>query len=262
MVKTCELGVFLHNQVIKDLKKLSVIIPARNEAENLEECINQIVAELTSYEIEHEVIIIDDGSTDNTSKVADKIRHEYSTVRYIKNGGENGFGRAVRIGLSEYTGDAVAIMMADRSDSPRDLVNYWNKLQEGYECVFGSRFIRGSKVHDYPKIKLLVNRLVNTMIRYSFRIETNDITNAFKMYTREAIEGCRPFISPHFNLTVEIPLKAIVRGYSWKVVPISWRNRTKGVAKLKLREMGSRYFFIIAYLWLEKYFSRGDYLKK
>jgi dolichol-phosphate mannosyltransferase len=100
------------------------------------------------------------------------------------------------------------------------------------------------------------------MIRYAFKIKFNDVTNAFKMYKREVIDGCKPLIAPHFNLTVEIPLKAIVRGYSWKSIPISWKNRTKGVAKLKLREMGSRYFFIIAYLWFEKYFSRGDYLKK
>jgi len=244
------------------MDKLSVIIPSRNEAENLAQCVCEILEELNKHKIEHEILVIDDGSTDNTPKIADKIRYEYSTVRYINNDGENGFGRAVRIGLSEYTGDAVAIMMADRSDSPRDLVNYWKIMLEGYECAFGSRFIKGSKVYDYPKIKLLVNRLVNTMIRYAFRIETNDITNAFKMYRRDVIEGCRPFISPHFNLTVEIPLKAIIRGYSWKVVPISWKNRDKGVAKLKLREMGSRYFFIIAYLWLEKYFSRGDYRRK
>jgi dolichol-phosphate mannosyltransferase len=153
-------------------------------------------------------------------------------------------------------------MMADRSDSPRDLVKYWQSLQDGYDCAFGSRFIQGSRVFQYPAVKLIANRIVNTMIRFAFKIKCNDITNAFKMYRREVIQGCRPFISPHFNLTVEIPLKAIVRGYSWKVVPISWKNRTKGVAKLKLREMGSRYFFIIAYLWLEKYFSRGDYLKK
>ena len=262
MAETRDLNLFSYIKVIKDLKKLSIIIPARNEAENLKECVSKIVTELTSNNIEHEVIIIDDGSTDNTPKVVDKINHKHTSVRYIRNNGDNGFGLAVRIGLAEFTGDAVAIMMADRSDSPQDLVKYWAKLQDGSECVFGSRFIRGSKVHDYPKIKLLVNRLVNTMIRYAFRIETNDITNAFKIYRKEVIEGCRPFISPHFNLTVEIPLKAIIRGYSWKVVPISWKNRDKGVAKLKLREMGSRYFFIIAYLWLEKYFSRGDYKRK
>ena len=164
--------------------------------------------------------------------------------------------------MDNFTGDAVAIMMADRSDSPRDLVEYWNVLNRGIECAFGSRFINGSKIYDYPKLKLIINRIVNMMIKYAFNIKYNDVTNAFKMYKREVIEGCKPFISPHFNLTVEIPLKAVIRGFSWKMVPISWKNRTKGVAKLKLREMGSRYFFIVAYLWLEKYFSRGDYHKK
>ena len=139
---------------------------------------------------------------------------------------------------------------------------YWKTLHEGHECAFGSRFVSGGKVLNYPHLKLFMNRLVNSMIRFTFNINYNDTTNAFKMYRREVIEGCKPFISPHFNLTVELPLKAIIRGYSWKVVPISWKNRTKGVAKLKLREMGSRYFFIIAYLWLEKFFSRGDYFKK
>ena len=244
------------------MNKLSIIIPARDEAENLPACISEIIDELIKNKILHEVLVIDDGSSDNTHEVVTNIIKKYPYVRYIKNNAEHGFGRAVRLGMEQFTGDAVAIMMADRSDLPTDLVKYWKVLQEGQECVFGSRFIKGSRVYNYPLLKLLANRIVNTIIRYAFRIETNDITNAFKMYRREVIEGCRPFISPHFNLTVEIPLKAVIRGYTWKVVPISWKNRTKGVAKLKLREMGSRYFFIIAYLWLEKYFSRGDYRKK
>lgn len=244
------------------MKDLSIIIPARNEAENLPQCISEISETLTRNSIEYEILVIDDGSTDQTYEIVSKINKTTPSVKCIKNLGENGFGRAIRLGLNHFKGDAVAIMMADRSDSPQDLILYWNTLKEGYECVFGSRFISGSNVYDYPKMKLLVNRLVNTMIRIAFRIESNDITNAFKIYRKEVIQGCHPLISPHFNLTVEIPLKAIIRGFSWKVVPISWRNRTKGVAKLKLREMGSRYFFIVAYLWLEKYFSRGDYKRK
>ena len=244
------------------MKKLSVIIPARNEAENLTECISEIAKELTHHSIDSEILVIDDGSTDNTAVVIKLINESISSVKYIRNEGENGFGRAVRLGLDKFTGDAVAIMMADHSDSPKDLVSYWKCIQEGNDCVFGSRFIRGGRVYNYPLIKLFANRVVNTMIRFAFNIRFNDVTNAFKMYRREVIEGSGPFISHHFNLTVEIPLKAIIRGYTWTVVPISWKNRTKGVAKLKLREMGSRYFFIIAYLWLEKYFSRGDYRRK
>ena len=227
----------------------------------MRDCITKISQSLIDHCIENEILVIDDGSTDNTAEIIKDLRHQLPCVKYIHNEGENGFGRAVRLGLQEFSGDAVAIMMADLSDSPHDLVRYWSKLQEGHECVFGSRFLPGSQVIDYPKAKLVANRIVNTSIRYAFKIPCNDITNAFKIYRREVIEGCKPFISPHFNLTVEIPLKSVIRGYSWTVIPISWRNRSKGVAKLKLREMGSRYFFIIAYLWLEKYFSRGDYLR-
>lgn len=244
------------------MKKLSVIIPARNEEDNLCTCIRGINQALEKHKVDHEILVVDDGSTDSTQSVLAELGKEVPSLVSRINNGKNGFGRAVRLGLEEFSGDAVAIMMADLSDSPQDLIRYWEKLQEGHECVFGSRFMPGGQVIDYPKAKLLANRIVNTAIRYAFKIPCNDITNAFKIYRREVIEGCRPFISPHFNLTVEIPLKAVIRGFSWATIPISWRNRSKGVAKLKLKEMGSRYFFIVAYLWLEKYFSRGDYRRK
>ncbi len=244
------------------MKKLSIIIQARDEADNLPTCIRGIHRELEKQNVIHEIRVVDDGSTDSTQCILAELGKDIPVLVKIVNRGKNGFGRAVRLGLQEFSGDAVAIMMADLSDSPQDLVRYWQKLQEGHECVFGSRFMSGGQVIDYPKAKLLANRIVNTIIRYAFKIPCNDITNAFKIYRREVIEGCQPLIAPHFNLTVEIPLKAAIRGYSWTVIPISWRNRSKGMAKLKLKEMGSRYFFIVAYLWLEKYFSRGDYRRK
>ena len=177
----------------------------------------------------------------------------------VKNPGPFGFGRAIQWGLAAFTGDAVVIMMADESDDCRDVVRYWRKLEEGWDCVFGSRFMKGGGVIDYPRVKLFLNRLANWFVKVLFRVRLNDTTNAFKAYRREVIEGCLPILSPHFNITVELPLKAIVRGYTWTVIPITWRNRRTGIAKLKIREMGSRYFFIVAYVWLEKYFSRGDY---
>ena len=158
-------------------------------------------------------------------------------------------------------GDAVVIMMADESDDCRDVVRYWNLLNEGWDYVFGSRFVKGGAVIDYPWAKLILNRLSNTFLRFLFRISLNDTTNAFKAYRRTVIEGCQPLIAPHFNLTVEIPLKAIVRGFSWTMIPITWRNRRVGAAKMKIKEMGSRFLFICLYIWLEKYFSRGDYKK-
>jgi dolichol-phosphate mannosyltransferase len=152
-------------------------------------------------------------------------------------------------------------MMADESDDPRDIAGFWDLLNRGYDAAFGSRFIKGGGVIDYPGHKLLLNRLFNWFVRILFRHGFNDTTNAFKAYRRSTLEGLQPLLAPHFNLLVELPLKTVIRGYSWAVMPITWRNRRTGVAKLKIREMGSRYLFIVAYCWLEKYFSRGDYRK-
>jgi len=244
------------------LHLLSVIIPARNEEESLPPTLRDLYSTLAALGIPHEIVVVDDGSTDRTWEVLGGMRAggEIPTLAPVQNSGLHGFGRAIIHGINQSKGDAVVIMMADASDSPKDAVKYWRLLNdEGFECVFGSRFIKGGEVIDYPKIKLLVNRFANYLVKMGFNIPLNDTTNAFKAYRRIVLDGCRPFLSQHFNLTVELPLKAIVRGYSWTVTPISWRNRKYGEAKLKIKEMGSRYFFICMYVWLEKYFSRGDY---
>lgn len=244
------------------LTKLSVVIPARDEEESLPSTVEDIHRVFTAENVPHEIVVVDDGSRDRTWDVLQGLRQRFPTLAPVKNTAQNGFGRAVICGLDHSSGDAVVIMMADASDSPHDAVKYWRLLNEGYDCAFGSRFMSGSEVIDYPRVKLMVNRLANFLVRVGFNIPLNDVTNAFKAYRRTVIDGCRPFLAPHFNLTVEIPLKAIVRGYSFAVTPISWRNRRYGVAKLKIKEMGSRYFFICAYVWLEKYFSRGDYRRR
>ena len=188
-----------------------------------------------------------------------ELAKKIPTLRPVQNLGPHGFGRAITKGLDSMSGDAVVIMMADESDDCRDVVRYWHALNEGYDCVFGSRFVKGGGVIDYPPLKLFINRLANFFVRMLFHHKLNDTTNAFKAYRREVIEGVRPILSPHFNITVELPLKAIIRGFSFTTIPITWRNRRTGVAKLKIKEMGSRYLFICLYIWLEKYFSRGDY---
>jgi dolichol-phosphate mannosyltransferase len=239
--------------------KLSVVIPAHNEEAVVGETVDGLLSTLTDEGIDHEVIVIDDSSVDDTASVVARIAADSPQVRCLPSPYRGGFGFAVRAGLEAFEGDAVAIMMADGSDSPQDLVSYYRLLEEGYECAFGSRFIRGSKVIDYPRMKLLMNRLVNWWIRVLFRHGYNDTTNAFKAYRREVIENLQPFLSHHFNLTVELPLKAVVRGYSYGIVPISWTNRQAGISKLSLNEMGSRYLFIVLYVFLEHHLSRGDY---
>ncbi len=239
--------------------KLSVVIPAHNEVESIGATVEAIVSELRAQEVPYEIVVVDDNSGDGTGNVVRAISERDPAVRCIRSPRTPGFGQAVRSGLDEYTGDAVAIVMADLSDSPKDLVRYYRVLEGGFDCAFGSRFIKGGSMSDYPKAKLILNRLVNFGIRVLFRHGYNDTTNAFKAYRREVIDHVQPLLSHHFNLTVELPLKAIVRGYSYAVVPVSWTNRAHGVSKLKLQEMGSRYLFIVLYVFLEHHLSRGDY---
>jgi dolichol-phosphate mannosyltransferase len=243
----------------RNLQLLSVVIPARDEEGCVASAVEHLHIELRLRDVPHEIVVVDDGSTDRTWEILQALRERVPTLAPIQNPGPNGFGRAVACGLGAMKGDAVVIMMADESDDSHDVVRYWAKLNEGYDCVFGSRFIKGGGLIDYPKFKLFLNRLANYFLEVLFRIELNDTTNAFKAYRREVIEGCQPLIAPHFNITVEIPLKAIVRGFTWTTIPITWRNRRSGTAKLKIKEMGSRYLFICLYVWLEKYFSAGDY---
>jgi dolichol-phosphate mannosyltransferase len=241
--------------------KLSVVIPAYNEEGSIKSSITEVYNALVLNNISHEILVINDNSKDKTEEILNSLVSEIKTLRYLKNTGANGFGYAVRLGLENFSGDCVAIMMGDLSDSPGDLVRFYNKLNEGYDCVFGSRFMKGGKTYNYPAVKLIINRLANTIVQISFGIKYNDTTNAFKLYRKETIEGVKPFLSPHFNLTLELPLKAIVRGYSYAVISNSWTNRKTGKSNLKIREMGSRYFFILLYCLIERFFSKGDFKK-
>ena len=236
-----------------------MVIPAHNEAGSIQVTVTSILETLDRADVDYEVLVIDDASTDETGSIVSGLAAQNPHVRYHRSHNPQGFGFAVRAGLDLFEGDVVAIVMADGSDDPEDLVRYHSLISKGYDCAFGSRFMRGSSVHDYPRFKLGLNRFVNWGLRIAFRSGYNDTTNAFKAYRREVIETVQPLLSNHFNLTVEIPLKAIVRGHTYAVVPISWRNRTSGESKLALKEMGSRYLFIVLYVFLERHLSRGDY---
>jgi dolichol-phosphate mannosyltransferase len=238
---------------------LSIVIPAHNEEGHIAATVQGLAETLQRAGICYEIVVINDNSSDATERILATLSGADARVRYVNNAPPNGFGLAVRRGLAEFRGDAVAVVMADGSDDPADLVAFYRKLETGYDCVFGSRLMRGARVSDYPLLKLGLNRLANFLIRMLFLLRYNDVTNAFKLYRRSAIAGIQPLLSHHFNLTVELPLKCIIRGYRYTVLPNSWNNRKEGVSKLRIKEMGSRYLFIILYCWLERMLSRGDY---
>jgi dolichol-phosphate mannosyltransferase len=242
--------------------RLSVVIPAHNEADSIAASVLRTTEALKEAEIDYEIVVIDDASVDGTSSVVEELRRSDNRIHCYRSHYSGGFGLTVRAGLERFQGDAVAIMMADGSDDPADLVAYHRLLEDGFDCAFGSRFTGGGgRVTDYPRLKLTINRVVNWGIRMLFRHGYDDTTNAFKAYRREVIQTVQPLLANHFNLTVEIPLKAIVRGHSYGIVPISWHGRKSGTSKLDLREMGSRYLFIVLYVLLERYMSHGDYLR-
>lgn len=241
---------------------LSVVIPAHNEEGAVRLTVERLYETLARAGIPFEILLVNDHSTDATEDVLRDLSCEMPRVRYVNNVRPSGFGRAIQTGLDEFSGDAVCIVMADASDDPGDVVVYYHKLKEGYECVFGSRFMRQSQVVDYPEIKFIINRMANWFISALFHVPFNDTTNAFKAYRREVIDGVKPILSQHFNITVELPLKAIVRGYTYATTPINWYNRTTGVSKLKIKEMGSRYLFIVLYVWLEHVLARADYRRQ
>lgn len=238
--------------------KLSVVIPAHNEEDCIRQSICDVVTELKNENIEHEIIVVNDNSSDDTGKIIEELAKTYSTVRLVNRKGYCGFGRAVKDGLSNITGDAVGIFMGDLSDDPKDVIKCFREIEKGYDCVFGSRFIKGSVVKDYPLIKLLINRIANNFIRILFFIKANDITNAFKFYRTDVIKAVEPFQALHFNITVEIPLKAIARGFSFIQIPINWYGRKSGVSKLGIRHMGRKYLFTVLYIWLEKMLLKDE----
>ena len=239
--------------------KLSVVIPAYNEEKNIAKCLQELRATLRDkYHIPYEVIVVNDNSRDRTEEVVRAEMAEDPAVRLVTRVPPGGFGRAIRSGLEAVRGDVVVIYMADLSDSPEDVVAYYRKIGEGYDCVFGSRFIRGSKVENYPRFKLFCNRVVNRGIQVMFWTRFNDLTNAFKAYRTAVIRDCGPYRACHFNLTIEMSLGALIRRYNVAQIPISWYGRTWGSSNLKLGEMGRRYLSTLLMMFFQRHLIADD----
>ncbi len=241
-------------------KVISIIIPAYNEEENVKPTILEIIETLDAEKIPHEIILVNDNSKDKTPDIVKELQTKYSQIKLVNRTPPGGFGRAIRSGLENFTGDYVAIVMADLSDDPKDIVKYYQKLEEGYDAVFGTRFTKDSKVVEYPKLKLFVNRIVNKMIQLMFWSEFNDLTNAFKAYRAHVIHSILPLRAAHFNITIETSLSVLIRKYKIASVSINWYGRKWGQSNLKLRAMGRRYLATLIKIWFERILILDDVL--
>src|SRR3954453_5091111 len=149
--------------------KLSVVMPAQNEEGSVGRTVTGVVEVLEREGIDYEVVVVNDDSEDSTEAVVAAMGEGNPRIRVHRSHNERGFGNAIRAGLDVFSGDAVAIVMADASDNPEDLARYYRLLEQGYDCPFGSRFVSGARVYDYPRLKYVVNRLANQFIRILFR---------------------------------------------------------------------------------------------
>jgi dolichol-phosphate mannosyltransferase len=243
---------------MKNELKYSIVIPVYNEANNLLKTVEDLKKVLHRERIPNEIILVDDNSTDGTRQIIEKLVQSDAGIVLVDRTPPRGFGRAVRSGLEVVSGDAVVICMADRSDDPDDVITYYRKLEEGYDCVFGSRFIKGTCVENYPKMKLVVNRVVNRCIQLLFWCKFNDLTNAFKAYRTQVVRTCGPYHGCHFNVSIEMSLGALIRKYDIAQIPINWYGRTWGSSNLSLHVMGRRYLVTLLKAFAEKLLITDD----
>ena len=238
-----------------------MVIPARDEEANLELTVEGLFCELDRECIPFELIIVNDHSRDGTLEVARSLQAARSEVVVIDSSRASGFGRTIREGLARFSGDLVAVVMSDGSDEPADLVRYYHTLQQGWDCVYGSRFRPASRVTNYPAVKWWANRIVNRGLQVLFWTHFNDLTNAFKAFRREVVLDCGPYSSCHFNLTVEMSLSPLIRRYAIAEIPIAWYGRTWGASKLSLWAMGRRYLSVVLKLFFERVLISDDLIE-
>lgn len=235
---------------------LSIIIPCKNEEENIENTIKEIITNIREYISEFEIILINDFSSDETLNIIKVIKGKYPNINVYDNK-RAGLGGAINLGIKNSAKDYTVIVMADLSDSPSDIIRYYKEIKaKKLDAVLGTRFSSNSKIIDYPTNKLVLNRIFNNLVKILFWVNYNDFTNAFKIYNTNTLKELKPIVSENFNIFLELPLKIIVRKYKYSIISINWRNRKMGKAKFKLKELGSKYLFTLLYCFFEKILLR------
>lgn len=213
---------------------LSIVIPAMNEEGTIRPVVTGYIEDLRKARIPFEVVIVNDVATDNTGAVLEALTGELQELRAFNRRDGDGYGSAVALGIEKSRGEYVVISSADACNGSDDVVRYYESLERGNDAVFGSRFMRGGSVRDYPRFKLVVNRASNQLLRVLFGFKFNDYTDGFKGYRKSLLEKCKPFFSTKFNITIELSLKAILLTDKIEQVPTNWSGRHWGASKLSI----------------------------
>ena len=226
---------------------MSIIIPAKNEAQVILYTIKKIIKKFKK--LNYEIIVINDFSTDDTLKKIKKLKN--SKVR-IYNNISPGLGSAIRLAIKKVRKKYFTIFMSDSADDTQNLKEYYElSLINKYDGIFGSRFIKGGITKNYPKKKLFLNRLANNFIKILFLYNYNDFTNAFKCYKTKNVNILPKLTSENFDIFLELPLKFITFKNKVKIIPTQWKERKKGRTKFVIKELHSHYLktLIICFLY-------------
>ena len=223
--------------------KLTVVIPAHNEAEVIGETLERLEAELT---IPHEVVVVNDHSTDGTADVVGKAIERWPNIRLVDNPLPGGFTNAIKAGFNNVTEGAIATVMGDLCDDPRTIEVMYGKILEGYDVVCGSRYIKGGgKVGGRP-LQNAFSKFVGLSLHLLTGIPTRDVSNAFKMYRRDVVATMN-IEEAGFASSLEITVKAYVKNYRITEVPTRWVGRTKGQSSFRMFRVAKNY--IRWYFW-------------
>ncbi len=229
---------------------LSIVIPCYNEELVIDATVKNLSNALSGTDISYEILCVNNASSDGTERVLAGLAAQNPFFRYANTPPMAGYGVAVRWGLEFYAGQAVVIVMADGSEDPGDVIAFYRKIAEGYDCAFGDRFTSNASVAGYPKFKLILNRLGNSLIAWVTRADYRDFTNGFKCYRRHVIDAMKPLYADHFNLTIEMSMNAVLSGARYAVISNSWKDRDVGVSKFAVLKQSKLYLMTIAYCWL------------
>jgi len=227
----------------------TVLIPCYNEEDVIAHTVGVLTEAFSKENLSYEILCVNNASTDSTEAVLAEIAQKHMQVRYVNTPKLPGYGVAVRWGLEHYAGKAVVIVMADGSESPEDILRFFRKIEEGYDCAFGSRFSGSGAVEGYPPFKLFINRLGNKLISWITGSRYDDFTNGFKCYKREVIDAIQPLFGEKFNLTIEMSIGATYAKPRIAVIDNSWRDRSLGTSKFDVIGQSKLYLVTLAYCW-------------